>query len=190
MKKILSVVLAVMLAMLAVMPIGMAATTKVGTTTLYVKTGNGRCLLVRSEPSKSGTVLYSLSYGASVRVAITPYSSGTWTFIQGSGKRSGGYVMTKYLTDKKPAAYDGSDSPSMKAMVEVQSFTVLTKPARKGGTVNLRLYADKSSKVLMKLLPGTELTVVEESAKWYHVELADGTQGYVFKDYTKLPTAA
>ena len=188
-KRFLCVLTAVMLLVLSVAPAALAATSqKVGTATLYVKTANGKCLLVRSEPSKNGTVLYCLSYGAAVKVPITASSTGTWTYIQGSGKRSGGYVMTKYLVSSRPGKYDGSNSPAMNAMTTVATpFTVKAVPARKGGTVNLRQYADKSSTLVAKLLSGEELTVVAESQKWYQVKTADGKVGYVYKQYTNMP---
>ena len=190
MKKLVSILSVIVLLMLSVMPAATAAT-KAGTATLYVKTPNGKCLLVRSAPSKDGEVLYSLSYGAAVKVAITASSSGSWTFIQGTGKKSGGYVMTKYLTATKPAAYDGSSSPAMKNMTAVTPFTVVVNPSRKGGLANLRLYADKSSMLVAKLIAGTRLTVIGESEQWYQVQTEDGSKaGYIHKQFTKLPSAA
>ena len=181
MKKLVCFLAAVMLALMAVMPI---ASARDGVTTLYVKTGNGRCLLVRSGPSKDYPVIYSLAYGSLVYAPIGADSAGAWTFIQ-RGKRSG-YVMSKYLTDTKPETYTGEDSAAMEAMKDVETpFTVTLKGVRKGGTANLRLYADKSSKLLVKLLPGTQVTVLAESVKWYKVQTADGMTGYVNKQFVQ-----
>ena len=187
MKKILCVCFAVMLMLVAVMPVSLAsASVSDDSTVMYVKTGNGRCLLVRSEPSRNGKVLYTVPYGSAVHVHDI-YGTGSWTFIGGTKKRSGGYVMTKYLVSEKPAAFDGSDSTAMENMETVASpFTVVTKSIRRGGTINLRLYPSKSAKLVQKLLPGTELTVTAESYQWYKVTLADGSFGYIYKDYTQL----
>ena len=180
MKKLVCFLAAVMLALMAVMPI---ASARDGVNTMYVKTGNGRCLLVRSGPSKDYPVIYSLAYGSVVYAPIGS-ESGSWTYIM-RGKRSG-YVMTKYLTDTKPETYTGADSAAMSAMKDVETpFTVTLKGVRKGGTANLRMYADKSSKLLMKLLPGTQVTVLAESVQWYKVQTADGMTGYVNKQFVQ-----
>ena len=116
MKKIVSVLIAVVLLVLAVS----AAVAESQGTTMYVKTPNGKALNVRSSMSSAddSNVIGSLRYGSKV---ITYGGKDGWLMIDYGNAT--GYIMAKYLVKEKPAPYDGSSSGSSGAK-KAGSFNV------------------------------------------------------------------
>ena len=73
-------------------------------TTMYVRTGNGKTLNVRSEPNTGDNVIYRFQYGQEVTVAY--HLGNGWSCVRLAGAfDQDGYVMTKFLVNEKPGKY-------------------------------------------------------------------------------------
>ena len=156
----------------------------------YVKTGNGKGLNVRDNPN--GKVVGSLKYGT--RVYVDAFSSSEWALItyrydNGHGKGDyAAYVSTRFLVRNNPGKYQGSSSSgSAAAPTEKQvasPYTIVSRPVRSTGWVNLRRTPSTDAKVLIKCPQGKTLTVLAELDGWFKVEdLPTGIIGYISSKY-------
>ena len=99
MKKILALMLLVSL--LAASVISTAAASAWGTSVMYVKTENGRPVVVRSAPYKGDNVIGSVAYGDSVLVDWSYAGNDGW-FKVVWGSKGDGYIMARFLVDYYP----------------------------------------------------------------------------------------
>ncbi len=196
MKKMMSLVLALVIAAGCVCVIGTASA---AIETMYVKTGNGKTLNVRD--IATGEVIGRLNYGD--RVGVTSYSGG-WAFIVW-GSVGDAKVMKKFLTATDPGKFEGPTNEDgtvlqdsalgsetvegmnkqYSAMKYVDSYTVLAVPANRTGTVNLRWGPSKYTNLVMKVPADYELTVLAESKNWIMCsDPATGKICYVARKYT------
>ena len=104
MKKVISLILAMMMTLLLV---SAAMAEEAQGTEMYVYTKNGKVLLVRSSRSSAdnSNVIGSLAYGA--KVYIYGVRDG-WAMIDYGNTT--GYVKSRFLVKKKPAPFNASDS--------------------------------------------------------------------------------
>ena len=198
MKRMMSLVLALVIAAGILCVTG----TAFAIDTLYVKTGNGGKLNVRDVVTNK--VIGQLDYGANV--AVERYS-GDWAIIVW-GSYGDAKVMKKFLVTKDPGKYVGptdedgnvlKDSALGSETVEgmnkqyslmryVQSYTVITVPANRTGTVNLRWGPSKNTNLVMKAPADYELEVLAESKNWLMCsDPATGRICYVARKYTNAP---
>ncbi|MBR5111729.1 MAG: SH3 domain-containing protein [Clostridia bacterium] len=162
--------------------------------TMYVYTDNGKSLNVRSDPMTGDNVIGSLAYGESVSVRMTLASG--WTAI--SWAHADGYVayvQSRFLIDYKPApkptskpapkptstsqkstAFDAMNTEFRSAR-RVNPYTVVARPSRASGWVNLRWAPSTDTEVISQCPQGKELTVLAELKDWYQVE--DPATGYI-----------
>ena len=162
----------------------------------YVYTRNGKPLNVRAWPSINSTLLGTLPNGKAVTVEnyTTDYS---WAVITFNGRTA--YVMTQYLVDGSPVnptptpVYPGGNSQNLINSMEnefrtyrvVSPYTVLAKPVRASGWVNLRYAPSTEFGHAENLYANTQLTVLAETANWLQVKKNDtGVIGYVMRQYT------
>ena len=158
----------------------------------YVKTGNGKGLNVRDNPN--GKVVGSLKYGT--RVYVDAFSSSEWALItyrydNGHGKGDyAAYVSTRFLVRNNPGKYQGASSSKSAAGVSgteiavASPYTVVSRPDRASGWVNLRKAPSTDAKVLAKCYMGKTLTVLAELRGWYQVQdPATGVIGYISSRY-------
>ena len=111
------------------------------------------------------------------------------------------YVMTQYLVDTYPGGggvtpaptpvYPGEQSiiTSMESEFStyrvVSPYTVLVKPVRATGWVNLRYAPSTEFAHAENLYANTQLTVIAETRNWLQVRRNDtGVTGYVMRQYT------
>ena len=166
----------------------------------YVRTDNGKTLNLREEPSKNSKVLLKIPYGD--EFWVFEMRSDGWAYGHWGGQF--GYVMSRYLSSTIPAPYVPSAeekakekeaeemkieqeklNKELKSEKEVEPFTILARPSRPSGWVNMRLQPSKIASRIRTLPDGYELTVVGETDKWYRVKDHEtGKIGYVFKQYT------
>ena len=193
MKRFVSMTLVVLTLMLAVfVPIAMAGEEGPNAHAgyYYVKTGNGKGLNVRDNPN--GKVVGSLKYGT--RVYVDAFSSSEWALItyrydNGHGKGDyAAYVSTRFLVRNNPGKFQGSSSArSGAALTEKQvasPYTIVSRPVRSTGWVNLRRTPSTDAKVLIKCPQGKTLTVLAELDGWFKVEdLPTGIIGYISSKY-------
>ena len=169
--------------------------------TMYVYTDNGGSLNVRSDPMTGDNVIGSLAYGEAVSVRMTLASG--WTAITWSHAAGYvAYVQSRFLVDyrpapkptSKPAPKPTSTSKSttdfdamnaeFRAARQVSAYTVVARPSRASGWVNLRWAPSTNTEVIAKCYQGKELTVLAELKNWYQVEdPATGMIGFISSSY-------
>lgn len=197
MKRILTVVAVLVLVMSAFVTSAMADTT------MYVKTGNGKSLNVRSEPNTGDNIIYHFEYGQEVYVA---YDLGNgWSCVRLAGAfDSDGYVMTKFLVSKKPGKYvpTSADAELAKPATSNESFTmdqlnevlktgksvtpynITLYPTRASGWVYLRWVPSKNAQRITTYPGGKEVRVIAELKNWYQIEDPEtGVVGFVNSSY-------
>lgn len=170
---------------------------------MYVKTGNGKSLNVRSEPNNGDNVIYHFEYGQEVYVAY--HLGNGWSCVRLAGKfNSDGYVMTKFLVSSKPGKYvpTSADTNTAKAASSKESYTIdqLNEILKTGKAVtpyNITLYPTRASGwVYLRWAPsrnvhqittypgGQEVRVIAELKDWYQVEdPTTGVVGFVNSSY-------
>ncbi len=170
--------------------------------TMYVYTDNGKTLNVREDPSVNSTILGRLDYGTAVSVRIT--SANGWACINYNAPANGNvaYVQSRFLVSTKPAPKSsGSSSGTTPAVSDaakilsdmntefrsarkVSSYTVVSRPARASGWVNLRWAPSTESERITTCPQGKELTVLAELKNWYQVQdPATGMIGFISRQY-------
>ena len=167
-KRVIPLLLALALLMLTFVPAATAAGI-----TKYVYTRNGSAISVEN---------YTTDY--------------TWAVIRYNGQTA--YVMTQYLVDGSPVTPvtptpSGGSSQGLIYSLEnelrsyhvVSPYTVVAKPVRATGWVNLRYIPSTECCHAENLYANTQLTVIAETANWLQVRKNDnGVTGYVMRQYT------
>lgn len=100
MKKILALML--LLALLAGLLPASASIYDPNSGSMYIKTENGKSVNMREEPSTDARVITTIPYGKAV-VVYSGFVSNQWSHVQYG--MFNGYVMTKFLTLKKPKPF-------------------------------------------------------------------------------------
>ena len=165
-----------------------AATTPTTTTftpyTAYVTSDNHKQVNVRNGKGTGYTYLFAVPYGGEVTVIEHDKS---WDKISWGGKE--GYMQNKYLTLNKPE--DISTPPSPPAETTVTYPYSATTACKEGEKVNLRSKPWKDATAIVRLDPGTTVTVTGPAkyngktyGKWVQVEY-NGTVGYMMKEFLK-----
>lgn len=173
----------------------------------YVYTDDGKSLNVRSEPMKGNNVIGSLKYGESVSVRMTMANG--WAVIDWvHADNYVAYVQSRFLVNYKPAPKSSSSSSKssssktssssssgdtatisginaeFKAAKQVTPYTVVARPSRSTGWVNLRWAPTSGAELITKCYQGKELTVIAELKTWYQVEdPATGMIGFISSQY-------
>ena len=210
-KKTVSLLLAVIMLMALALPVSLAEDDTPDPTAgyYYVKTKNGKGLNVRDNPG-GGNVVGSLKYGT--KIYCSGFSTSEWALITykynkpgfGMGEYSA-WVSTRYLTRNNPGKYQGStDSSSSKqtsATTAADSlssinaifrtakqvsapYTVVARPSRASGWVNLRWAPSTDAERIATCPQGKQLTVLAEMKGWYQVkDPATGMIGFISSKY-------
>ncbi|MBR0218282.1 MAG: SH3 domain-containing protein [Clostridia bacterium] len=199
-KRLLSLALAVIL-LTAFIPT--FAVADAGGWTMYVCTENGGSLNVRSSPKTGDNVVGRLEYGEAVWVYSI--SSSGWASIQWQsyyGEFITCYVMSRHLVNynpgsrptkaPSPTAAPSTDSDKIISDMnrefasarKVSPYTVVARPSRASGWVNLRWAPSTSMEVISKCTQGKRLTVLAELRNWYQVQDPDtGLIGFISNQY-------
>lgn len=164
----------------------------------YVYTENRGTLNVRSTPN--GERVGVLNYGAAVDVIH--YSSMGWSkiFFENSEFRGEAYVMSRYLTRTKPGTTPSgggsvpTDTSSVDAMnrefrsaQKVSPFTIVSRPTRSTGWVNLRWGPSEDTERITTCYQGKELTVLAVLSNWYQVQdPSTGMVGFISRKYVSI----
>ena len=179
--------------------------------TQYVYTDNGKSLNVRSTPSTGNNVIGSLKYGAEVTV-VEMYDNG-WAQILWEqneyGEFGAAYVQRRFLVNHQPTsqptqpaqptapASDNTAAATDYAKVftsmntEFRSakkvaapYTVVARPSRASGWVNLRWAPATEAERIATCKQGKELTVLAELKNWYQVQDPEtGMIGFISRKY-------
>lgn len=171
--------------------------------TMYVKTGNGKTLNVRSEPATGDNVLLRIPYGD--QVTVNYHLGNGWTCIMLAGAYDVGYVQTKFLVSKNPGKYVPSSADAelakpatsmesytmeqlnevLKTARSVTPYTVTLYPTRSSGWVYLRWVPSRNSNYVTTYAGGQQVQVIAELKNWYQVQDADGKVGFVYTSYVQ-----
>ena len=197
-KRLVPFLLALAVLVVALVPAAMA-----GGTVKYVYCRNGKPLNVRAWPDINSALLGKIPVGTAVTVEA--YTSNyTWANIRYNGQSA--YVMTQYLVDTYPGGggYTPTPTPtpvnpggstnyqSIITSMEnefstyrvVEPYTVLAKPVRATGWVNLRYVPSTEFGHADNLYANTQLTVIAETRNWLQVRRVDtGVTGWVMRQY-------
>ncbi len=180
--------------------------------TQWVYTDNGKSLNVRSSPNTGDNAIGSLKYGAEVTV-IQMYDNG-WAQILWEQNQYGefgtAYVQRRFLVNHKPSsqpvqptAATASNSASGSASgtadyakafsimnaefatgKKVAPYTVVARPSRASGWVNLRWAPSTETERIATCKQGKELTVLAELKNWYQVQDPEtGMIGFISRPY-------
>ena len=200
-KRIISLVLAAVLLCAACWPLAIAessgSTTK-GATIRFVYTENGGALNVRASDWSGAALIGTLPFGSQVAV-IRTLGNG-WSEIMW-GNTGSAYVMSRFLVNEKPGGTpsgstpkpDGTGSDTMaemnrefRAARKVNAYTVISRPVRASGWVNLRWAPSLEAEVIATCPQGKELTVIAELRTWYQVQdPATGMTGFISSKYVQ-----
>ncbi len=199
-KRIVSLLLAAMMMAMLIPSLAVAQ----NEWTMYVYTDNGGTLNVRRDPSTGNNVIGALKYGEAVSVRMTLASG--WTCIDwAAGDGFVAYVQSRFLVPYKPSpktnptpkpADKGSSATTDAAKVlssmnaefktakKVSPYTVVSRPSRASGWVNLRWAPTTEAERIATCPQGKELTVLAELKNWYQVQdPATGMIGFVSRNY-------
>ena len=167
--------------------------------TMYVYTENGGTLNVRSEPMvRDGNVIGKLEYGAEVIVEGYVVINTDWSVIRyKKGPDGVGYVMNRFLVDKKPgksskqkeAEQRTRDLEQMnKELASAETFDqpmmAVVRANRTSGWTNFRSGPSTAADKIGTLQDGHELKLIGQTKDWYQaVDLATGKTGYIHKNF-------
>ena len=173
--------------------------------TMYVYTDNGGSLNVRSSPNTGNNIIGYLKYGEAVTVNAT--LSNGWTQILWKqnqyGEFSVAYVQSRFLLSYKPAPHSAQPTAAPTANTtdyakvvssmnaEFSSakkvaapYTVVARPSRASGWVNLRWAPTTEAERIATCKQGKELTVLVELKNWYQVQDPEtGMIGFISRQY-------
>ena len=182
--------------------------------TQWVYTDNGKTLNVRSSPSTGDNIIGYLKYGAEVTV-VQMYSNG-WAQILWEQNEYGefgvAYVQRRFLVNHKPsskpvqptptaAPASGGSADSTNYTKEFSNmntefrsakkadmpYTVVARPSRASGWVNLRWAPSTEAERIATCKQGKELTVLAELKNWYQVQDPEtGMIGFINRQYVTI----
>ncbi len=171
--------------------------------TMYVYTENRGSLNVRSSERVENNVVGRLDYGAAVSV-ITTYNG--WALIRYSWTSGGytsefAYVQSRYLVKDKPGGRTvptpvpsssaektlSEMNAQFKSGYKVTPYTVIARPSRASGWVNLRWAPTTESERITTCPQGKELLVLAELQNWFQVQdPATGMIGFISRQYVSV----
>ena len=197
-KRLISLALiAVMMAMF--LPSLAAAEDKI----MYVYTDNGKSLNVRSAPNTGDNIISSLKYAE--RVDVVSISNGwakIWWEQSYYGEFGYAYVQSRFLVNYKPGSKTVQPTPAPSSGTDYAKefssmnaefssakkvytpYTVVARPARASGWVNLRWAPTTEAERIATCKQGKELTVLAELKNWYQVQDPEtGMIGFISRQY-------
>ena len=181
MKKLISIVLALMTIVGLMIPV-FAGAEATENTTMWVNCADGKRLNVRE--SVNGKLLYRLECGTKVEIQSSVAAPSGWAYITEKNHKKGGFVMTKFLVSKKPGKYEITERDDNFVSVNPYKVTAQSIKGHPEQSVGLRVSPNKTAKMVRRLSAGDELKVVAVGKVWSKViDLATGKTGYVANDY-------
>ena len=201
-KRLVSLILIAVLAAMLI-PALSAADSYYGTQ--YVYTDNGKSLNVRSTPSTGDNIIGSLKFGEEVTVVeLRPNGWAQILWEQNYyGEFGAAYVQSRFLVKynpgSKPAqptaapASDVTDYAKVFTSMNAEfrsarqtnvPYTVVARPSRASGWVNLRWAPSTEAERIATCKQGKELTVLAELKNWYQVQDPEtGMIGFISRSY-------
>jgi len=132
--------------------------------TVYVTSGNGLGVNLRSGPGKNYSCIGFYSVGTP---AVMIRKGITWSYIL-IGNRYG-YMMTQFLTESKPVHPIIPDGGACVVSAN-------------GKNVNLRAAPTTAARIIRSFKVGTKLTIITRGREWCFIEI-EGYFGYMMKQF-------
>ena len=172
----------------------------------YVYTDDGKTLNVRSYPGQGDNIIGHLKYGTKIEV-IQTMPNGWSTIPWATSPSTVAYVQSRFLVSYQPAPKKSSSSSSSSSKSSstspktvladmnaefasaksVSPYTVVARPSRASGWVNLRWAPTSESERISTCAQGKELIVIAELKNWYQVEDPDtGKIGFISRSYVTV----
>ena len=172
----------------------------------YVYTDDGKTLNVRSYPGQGDNIIGHLKYGTKIEV-IQTMPNGWSTIPWATSPSTVAYVQSRFLVSYQPAPKKSSSSSSSSSKSSsnsaktvladmnkefasaktVSPYTVVARPSRASGWVNLLWAPTTESERISTCAQGKELIVISELKNWYQVEDPDtGKVGFISRAYTTV----
>ena len=177
--------------------------------TMYVKTSDGKSLTVREKPSKKAAAIGKVAYGEPVEVDWAYAGNDGWSrILVGAAGHPYGYVQTRYLVDEKPAPYkkptakpkttpdpkkQAADlkkqqaelNAELKSEKEIDPCYIVVRPSRSTGKVNFRVGPSTITTKITTFLSGKELIAIGETKGWWRAKDPETSKvGYISKKLT------
>lgn len=183
--------------------LGVVISTACADTVMYVYTEDGKTLNVRSSERVENNVIGRLPFGAEVIVRATYNGWAEIRYPWVNNALNGyqvdyAYVQSRYLVSTKPGTTptpapepSGSTIASMNAefrsAVKVVPFTVVARPSRASGWVNLRWAPSLEAERIATCPQGKVLTVMAQLNNWYQVQdPVTGMIGFISRQYVSV----
>ncbi len=206
-RRILDKILIVVLLLTLMVPVGssVALADDYGTSTMYVKTDNGKSVKVREKPNKKAKAVATVKYGQKVTWDWSYAGNDGWSKVIVSGKT--GYLQSRYLVSKKPKAYK-PPQPKIPSSVTSESYMtgemlamqldlnkeletqkaiapcyITVRPTRASGTVDFRFGPSTYTYVIDAFYSGKVLIAEGETTNWWQArDPMTDTVGYIQKE--------
>ena len=150
---------------------------------MWVNCADGYRLNVREQPSTSSRLITRFDCGTKVRI-LEDVGNG-WVYV--TNEKISGYVMQKFLQEKKPGKYEITERDDH--FVGVTPYFVCAKALndKTDTSVGLRMKPNKTSKAIRRLTAGDQLQVIARGNVWSEVvDPVTGKTGYVANDYVTV----
>ena len=169
---------------------------------MYVYTDNGQGLNVRRTPFVGNNIIGLAEYGSEVNVIR--FLDNGWACIEWP-RYTEAYVQSRFLQWYQPIPYiTPTPAPTAAPTVNpyvytdtlavlnaefrtarlVTPFTVVVRPSRASGWVNMRWAPSKDTEVISTYRSGAQLTVIAETQSWYQVvDQSTEATGFMMKTY-------
>lgn len=172
-----------------------------GWSRMYVKTDNGKDLVVRAQPNKNAKSLGKLKYGEEVAVDWSYAGNDGWFKILW-GAAGSGYVQSRYLVSENPGKYvkpttdpkkEASDlkkqqnelNKELKSEKEIEPTYIAVRPNRSTSKINFRVGPGTITSKITAYPDGKELIAIGETNNWYRARDPETDKvGYIYKKYT------
>ncbi len=183
-----------------------------GTSTMYVKTSNGKPIKVRSEPNKKSSSIGQVGYGDAVEVDWSYAGNDGWSrILVGAAGHPYGYIQTRYLVSEDPGPYHKPTkapktpkptkdpkkeaeerkeqqeelNKELKSEKELTPYYIAVNPTRASGWVNFRVGPSTITSKITSYPANKELIALGETKTWLRAKDPEtGKIGYIYKKYT------
>ncbi len=177
MKKLLSVLIVVMMAVGLMIPVFASAED------MWVNCENGKKLNLRAEPSTHSKRLGQIECGQKVEI-LDPYVGNGWAYVRVDSTNHYGYVMKKFLVSSKPGKYEITEREDNFRSVSPYMVEAKARSKNSDDSVCLRVKPNKTSGAIRRLMIGDQLQVIAKGKTWSQVyDPMTGATGYVANDY-------
>ena len=177
MKKLLSVLIVVMMAVGLMIPVFASAEDR------WVNCANGKKLNLRAEPQAHAKLVGRIECGKKVEVLDANAAKG-WARVRVEGTGATGYVSTKFLVSKKPGKYEITERDDSFRSVSPYMVEAKARGKNSEDSVCLRVKPNKTSSAIRRLMAGDQLQVIARGRTWSQVrDPMTGATGYVANDY-------